>query len=199
MISGAAPLGNASTGVPRGKSLDHDEPERLTPLDGIEKCGRALQEGQGLGAARLADVGHVLAQQRVDRGLEPLTLCGLSHLRSDAQRHACGPRDACGNVDALVGVHTAEEQQVAAVSAADCHLVGVQPVMDDPADVNSLHRRLDCLRVGDGDDRHATRERAVDVAHLGSERAVARGHHGRRIAPTTDRRAGKGVVVDDVT
>ena len=176
--------------------LDHDQPERLRPVDREKERGRVPEE---LGLVLIADLADELdermVEQRLDLGMEEL-LVDRVHLGGEAQRHAHRLRDLDGTIDALLRRDAAQEGEVAAGAAPRRVKVGRQAMVDrgDPVRV----RNRPALVVADADERRV----AEHVEQRLELRQVEATMHGRDLRHREVPRSGKvqvaGMPVDDV-
>src|SRR5690606_29969276 len=114
-------LGNRA--VPEGKhrraaghGLDHNEPERLGPVDREQQRARIAQEPALAALVDLADEFDAgLIQQRCNLALE-IRLVDAVDLRRDLQRQADGAGYGYRAVDALLRRYATKEGEIAATS-----------------------------------------------------------------------------------
>src|SRR5215831_15395072 len=147
-------LGNGA--VPRGDHrgparhrLDHDEAERLLPLDRKERRARVLKQLDLRPVIDLAEVLDPVAQVRLDELGEVLALLRLARLPCELERQAKFHRDGHGSVRALLVVHPAEEEQVVAAVRLARVVLEVERIRDvrDPVERRLrpplVHRKRD--------------------------------------------------------
>src|SRR5204862_6478522 len=92
-----------------GERLDHDEAERLLPLDREERHPRVLEQLDLLAVVDLAEVLDVAAEMRLDELAEVGLLLRVVHLPSDLQRQPRLRRDRDRAMAAFVGAQSPEE------------------------------------------------------------------------------------------
>ena len=178
-----------------GHGLDHDDPERLVPLDGEDQragLGQQLLLLLGGGVAVPLGVG---AEQGPHALLEVGVLGRLVALGGDHDPPPGRPGRLDGQVRRLLGADAAEEQH-------EVVLLGLERVLVDRDGV--VHRgrpgqvrALGPLRLGDGDHRVVAAEQPVALAQLAGDRPVG-GQHRRDAAGPRGQRAAHRVVVDHV-
>ena len=186
---------------PASHRLDHDEAERLLPLDREERRARVLEELDLLAVRHLAEeLDPAVAEMRLDKLREVLPLLLLAVLAREPQRKAELHRDGDRPVRSLVGTEPAEEEEV----LARVRLARIEREVDgirNRRHPREIGHRL-ALVLGDGDETDPRRHLGdVAVDSLGVvdiERAVD-GMQDRRLdEPPEGRARHPGVVVDHV-
>ena len=99
---------------PAGHRLDHDEPERLLPLDREQRRPRVLQQLHLLAVGDLAEVLDLVVEVGLDELVEVAVLLQILLLARQLERQPGLLRHPDRAVRALVCAHAAEEQQVVA-------------------------------------------------------------------------------------
>ncbi len=162
---------------PRGERLDHDEAERLGPLDGEQRAARLGVEARlGLVIHFAAEV-DALREVRLDLRGEVGLLRRLVDLARQNEARLQPPRHFDGRVGALVGDHAADEQEVILLVGAERQVLHVDGVGDgrDEAQVGEAA----ALVVRDGDERQVVAQGGQQALRGGVGGAVQGGHHGR--------------------
>ena len=157
---------------PARERFDHDHAERLRPGDGVEQADRVREQGELVRRPELTHVGDLVAEQGLHRAGKPRLLGRLAHLGGDPQRHARAARDVTRRVDALVGMHAAEEDGIAASAGSERVIVDPHPMVDRGRDRHVARRPR--VVGGDRDHGHTLTQCPVEVSELGGERTVRR-------------------------
>ena len=163
--SGAAPSGNARTGVPQAMRLEHDEAERLVPADREEQRRRPTEKLELLLVRHLAEVDRVRPEQRLDhlREVPHLRRPRASSPPSTPASRPAGPRRSRGARPCRRAIRPRNRQYGPSPSPSPSptgNCDGVDPVVDDPRHRDL--RRRPVLRGRDADDRHPVAERPVE-------------------------------------
>ena len=194
-ISGTAPWGVATTGVPQARASTITMPKGSGQATGLSRQRGTAEELQLLGAVELAQVLDVAPQVRAHAGVEVGLLVRLAELGGDLQRYPGGVGQVSGDVHALLGGHAPQERGVPAVAGAHRVRLDVHTVVDDRRDRRRPRGRR--LVAGDRDDRHLVGQRGVELAEVTLERAVV-GRDDREREARAVERSGGGVVVHHV-
>ena len=154
-------------GCAAGQRLDHDEAERLLPLDRHDQRMRPGEQLALLVVVDLADVADVVVQVGCDELVEVGDLARLAALGGDLERPAEALRDADRAVRALVGAHAAEEEERVAGIPVDLVARDVDRVVDvcHPRQVGQRATLVHGQRDEPGM-RHDLADLAVDVARV---------------------------------
>ena len=160
-------------GRPAGHRLDHDQAERLLPLDREEGHARVLEQLDLLAVRHLAEVLDPVAEVRLDELLVVLALLRLAPLSRDLERHPRLHRDRDRAMRALVRAHATEEEEVVAA----VRLAGIERELErvgDVRDPGQVGPRLALVqRDRDHPDlRRNPRDLLVDRPGLAVERPV---------------------------
>ena len=158
---------------PAGHRLDHDEAERLLPLDRKERRARVLQQLDLLAVRHLAEILDAVDQVRLDELVEVLALLRLLHLAGELERQPSLPGDRDRAVRSLVRAHPAEEEQIVAAVRLDGIDREVERVraVGDPVQVGFGLRWFIEIEIRPTSRRDA-RDQLVDLAGLAVERPV---------------------------
>ena len=193
---GRGPDGVATTGVPQAIASTITMPNGSSHSIGLSRQAASREQRHLLGAADLADVLDVVAQQGLDLVAEVGVLGRLAHLRGDPQRDAGlaaprGPRCArpCRGSSGPGTRRTRRRRRPRGSASTSTPWWITAATCIPTAAVRVLLR--------DRDDRHPVVDRPVQRAELAVERAVVRGHDGH-VEPLAVHRADERVVVDHV-
>src|SRR5262245_12498685 len=178
-----------------GHRLDHDQAERLFPLDREHQAVRGRHELALLLRVGLTDVLDVRAQPRPDLRIEVLLLQLLVDLGRQHDPAAGSSRRVDGQVDALLRVAPAEEQHVVVLVLAVRIAGYVDRVVHDTRPVQV--RRLLTLRIRDRDQRDRHAEILVVLTDLAVYRTVGSDDRGSGPAPGGER-TDRSVIMHDV-
>src|SRR6185436_13365273 len=138
---GDGAAGEREDGRPAGHRLDHDQAERLRPVDREHERARAAEKRALLPLVDLADeLDSRLAEERPDDLLEVDLVGSLGDLRGDLERHARAARDLDGAVATLLGRDPAEERQIVARGFVERVEVAREAVVDGRLPVHPLQR-----------------------------------------------------------
>lgn len=160
-----------------GHGLDHDQTERLRPIDGEEKGSGIAEKIVLVHFVYFADkIDQRLLQERLDPRVEILFIDWI-YLRRDLEFHAEGQGNGDGLLHPLLRRDPAKEGEIAARLRMEGQQLLGDAVVDRGLPVGV--RQWPPLRVGDGNDRHVGKFGVEELQVVDVLSAVQGGELGR--------------------